>query len=278
MKTHAFWGLLAAVLFITACEPPFDPRYKDDDDDKDTTGSTAADSIPGLIAYYPLDGDGIDKGPGKFHGVVVGSPTAVTDRFGKSGKAFRFGGTNTYVQVRETRNSPFEMNEAISISFWVKGFNEGSTLPGFHCCGHVISKFEGFNDGWCVKWFHDNDAMMQMMLVQGSYGYTTPNDRLRYPNQYLMFNWHHVVYTYSAATRTMRLYIDNEFVTQKTNCAYQFSHSGEDVFIGGAPLPIAGGGVANATADIALDDIRVYDVELNPMHVSMLFFERDWAK
>jgi len=225
----------------------------------------------GLIACYSFDGVGTDGSGNGFHAQVYGNPELVQDRHGNRSGAMRFGRNETYMLVPGVSGTRWEMDSAITVAFWVYGYSSDVDLPGFHCCGNILTKFKGFGDGYSVKWFHNNDSKLQFGLVQNSSGVSTPMDSIRFDNRPLLLDWHHVVYTYSLASRTLRMYLNGELVREKSNCSYNFRHSGTDVSIGGAILPVSYGGTTNSVADVALDDMRVYDIELSAQRVEQLY-------
>ena len=69
----------------------------------------------GLVAYFPLDGNGSDLISGA-SGTVHGA-TPAENRWGDSGKAYSFDGTDDYIEV------PYESTystDAFSFSLWIK--------------------------------------------------------------------------------------------------------------------------------------------------------------
>ncbi len=86
----------------------------------------------GLIAYYPLNGDGSDAGPNGLDAVVLHNVTPATDRFGNPGGALEFNGVDSYIEL--PANSLFLPHTSpggvIRISAWVKvlGFGTDSHI------------------------------------------------------------------------------------------------------------------------------------------------------
>ena len=56
----------------------------------------------GLVAWYPFDGNASDMSGNGNHGTVHGA-TLGTDRYGRSGRAFSFDGTNDFVSLPDIR-------------------------------------------------------------------------------------------------------------------------------------------------------------------------------
>jgi hypothetical protein len=88
--------------------------------DNDCDGETDAGcgSSDGLIGHWRLDGDGLDSGPFRDHGVVAGAEPA-PDRFGVAGAALRFDGEAAHVAVADTRH-PRGANVQVTVTAWVR--------------------------------------------------------------------------------------------------------------------------------------------------------------
>jgi len=85
-------------------------------------------NIPGVLAYYPMDGTAADLGPNSWNGVDSGA-TATTDRNGMSDGAMHFGGRTQRIVVAHHDR----LNELpLSIAFWVKVETDVTShlLPG----------------------------------------------------------------------------------------------------------------------------------------------------
>ena len=54
------------------------------------------DITTGLVSHWPLDGTGVDVGPGGNHGSIIG-PVPTTDRFGNPNSAYLFNGDWNYI-------------------------------------------------------------------------------------------------------------------------------------------------------------------------------------
>jgi len=86
----------------------------------------------GMVAYYPLDGNGFDAGPGQFHGTVIGAVPA-EDRFGRPERAMRFSAGPNRIECGNP--AAFNFASAFTLSAWVK-LEQGTTT------GYVISKYQ----------------------------------------------------------------------------------------------------------------------------------------
>jgi hypothetical protein len=93
--------------------------------------------IPGLVAFYPFEGNADDASGNAHHGTVYGA-SPVADRFGSAGAAFQFDGTDDYIELSD--ESAFDLSE-FTVSFWTRITTlptvPGPTTPGYYC---VVSK------------------------------------------------------------------------------------------------------------------------------------------
>jgi hypothetical protein len=79
--------------------------------------ANAQKSNDNLLIYYPLDGNSLDSGDNKFHGLTNGQ--WVEDRNGNIGKALHFNGFDQYLDFPANR-SQLKPSLPISMSFWVR--------------------------------------------------------------------------------------------------------------------------------------------------------------
>lgn len=257
--------LLLTIVVGCSKDSPCDPS-------PDNAADTSIVPSLGLVAYYALDGDGTDSGPNRFHASHSGKPTTVPDRQGRPGKSIRFDGRSDYMVVPKVRGTKFELRDAMTISFWVYGYDANPS----NCCGNILTSYAPFSDGWAVKWFHNQDENLQLQMVRGSQpsNFVTPMDSLRTPNAPFKGAWYHVAYTYSRVDRTIRLWVNGFNVASKPGCLYDFTQSANEVFIGGASMRDATGAVTVHGAPVALDDLRIYEIALTRQEIHQLSMER----
>ena len=79
-----------------------------------TTMPSASD-IPGLIAYYPFNGNAADAS-GNGHDATVYGATLTTDRFGNSANAYAFNGNGQYIDS----GLALSAYSTVTVSLWVK--------------------------------------------------------------------------------------------------------------------------------------------------------------
>lgn len=69
---------------------------------------------PGLIAYYPFNGNANDESGNDYHGSVYGA-TLTTDRNGNANSAYEFNGIDNYVDIGDWENGG-----PMSFTFWAR--------------------------------------------------------------------------------------------------------------------------------------------------------------
>ena len=71
-----------------------------------------------LMAYWPLDGNGLDKSRYGNNGIVQGA-TPTTNRFGKANAAYHFDGGSSYIFVPDSARLRLG-NTDYTLNAWVK--------------------------------------------------------------------------------------------------------------------------------------------------------------
>jgi sugar lactone lactonase YvrE len=79
---------------------------------------TFASLKDGLLAYYPFDGNALDKSGNGNNGEIFGGVTLTTNSFGLAGKALKFDGTSGYIKIANGDVLNFVSN--FTISYWCK--------------------------------------------------------------------------------------------------------------------------------------------------------------
>lgn len=123
--------------------------------DPSETAEAAYAVIPGLVAFYPFEGNADDASGNGRHGTVHGASPAV-DRFANANAAFQFDGTDDYIELSD--ESAFDFTE-FTVSFWTRisvlPAVPGPSTPGYYC---AVSK-AGFNLGnYTVRLFKTGGA------------------------------------------------------------------------------------------------------------------------
>ncbi|MDD3642538.1 MAG: chitobiase/beta-hexosaminidase C-terminal domain-containing protein [Candidatus Krumholzibacteria bacterium] len=116
--------------------------YKEGMDPGETAEATFT-IIPGLVAYYPFEGNAEDGSGNGHHGTAYGA-VYVADRFGIPDAACQFDGTDDYVELPD--ESAFDFTE-FTVSFWTRITTlpvvGGPSTPGYYC---VVNKGANFGN------------------------------------------------------------------------------------------------------------------------------------
>ena len=210
---------------------------------------------PGLVAYYPFNGDANDASGKGNNGTVTG---ATFQTYGAGSKmALQFNGnTTSYVVV--PRSASLEPADAISISMWVKG------VPGQPCglgWGTILRKANDCAPGYFIRGCNGGTAFQ----LDGS----NPCWQPAYHGQvdFLTFtgtSWQHIVATYSRADGVIQSY-ENGLPVNQTSLATQLLHSG-DLYIGAAAVAGDDGGFNGL-----INEVQIYNRALSASEVQQLY-------
>ena len=204
--------------------------------------SLSAQLENGLVAYFPLDGNGTDLISGA-NGTIYGA-TPAENRWGDSSKAYSFDGTDDYIEV------PFQSTystDAFSFSLWVKPTATSSqhTSPlTFRAStrGHILYKTPQNNWG---AWVGTGGSWAENVLGQIEVG-----------------NWQFIASTY--ASGSYKGYLDGDLVA---TISPSFSKNTS------SPLRI-GAGKTEGSPDFffagVVDEVRLYNRALSAAEVQQL--------
>lgn len=81
-----------------------------------TTLLAQADTLEGLVAYYPFSGNANDESGNQNHGVVEG-PVLTTDRFGVADAAYEFNGVDDIIRILD--DSTLRLTDDFTLVAWV---------------------------------------------------------------------------------------------------------------------------------------------------------------
>lgn len=201
----------------------------------------------GLIAYYPLNGSGVDQGPNGLHGTVQGAqPT--TDRFGTPAGALMFDG-NDSVSIPD--NSALTLGSGdFTIAAWVKFTQDGN----FYLLGH--SDGGGNNRKW-ILWpgsglrFHVNSPATGGYNPAALGAWTTPVDQ-----------WVHLAARRSGST--FELFVNGVPVATGTD-SRPIPDPSAPLLLGSAE-----GGHSERLLRGSLDEVRLYARALSDTELSAL--------
>jgi len=221
--------------------------------------SSTFSQIPttGLIAYFPFTGNANDETGNGRNGTVHGA-TLTTDRFGTTNSAYSFNGASDYISA-SAEGLPASDR---TVSFWFYA-NQINNKPALF----------GYGGGACgTSWIHSiNTTGSGLMSLAGHCGI---NDLgYSYPSAPIGA-WHHWVIT-TSSTGT-KMYYDNVLVQSNSNYVTNTNISEKDLIIGGCVAPSGVGTYTDGNVsffDGAIDDIRIYNRELNSSEISELYDE-----
>jgi hypothetical protein len=263
MRTLKSKLLLAGLFALAACNPdltaPRNDRYV-------IPPAYSVSSIPGLLAYYPLEGDVNDESGNGHHGSVFGA-VAGADRFGNAGAALDFDGNDWATVPGVTTDS----KSSGTISLWVKiagpttaqacGRTDLGNFNPFYCHYNIFGKSTAGGGGLRAQL---GGAVHQpwntfYFQVAGESGFV-PN------STYDFLDWH--LYTFVWDSTIKRIYRD-AILLLETSGSF-LSPVAASLFLGDNANP----GVHHERLQGTLDELRIYDRALTEAEIQELFNER----
>jgi hypothetical protein len=222
--------------------------------------NTNAQSIPsnGLIGWWPFNGDANDESGNGNHGTISGAKLT-TDRFGNANSAFNFNGTNDVIYI----DSFFIKNNLnkLSYSFWMKRnlaneFGRKSIIVA----NSESTNGEGYTD---MVSYNEDDQRLGFMYYCYFKGYYTIQTQV-VPKQN---QWSFVVVTRDQ--KNMKIYIDGKYVSsapypQTVMDVRALTFGGHWIYSNNQRTYCYNG---------VIDDIRIYNRDLNQSEVTALYNE-----
>jgi len=201
-----------------------------------------------LVWHSAMDGDAAGiVGP---DGIAVGAPTAIEDLNGNPNGAVKFDGANDYYELGVIAAS---LN-AGTMSFWARtdahGNDKGPVAMGIS--GGGASEYFVIQDRANGRWRADVDNGAARL------------DAFDNNPPLITGTWHHVASTF-AAGGDLKIYIDG--VLQTDVQALTAAHDLENL----GPWQIGAERVGGRYYDGALDDVRLWDEELDAAAITALF-------
>lgn len=206
----------------------------------------------GLIAYYPFNGNANDESGHGHHGVARGVALAV-DRFGKQNSAYRFDGTDDYIEVPDDDELDLTLN--LTIAAWILQKNIGS--GGYRI---VDKETAGTGDGYHLDTF-GLETPHRLRTCTGARCVSANTD-------YALNEWHHVVLVVSGTTATF--YLDGR-QDGGGDIGGPAQMNTLSLFIGRAHLSRDGLGGNREFFDGIIDDVRLYNRALTEAEVQRLY-------
>lgn len=206
----------------------------------------------GLAAYYRFSGDANDASGNGKNGTAV-NVTATSDRYGTAGAAYKFNGSNSYVNL--ALNRPLtNQTAAITIAGWVRADSIQSGKGLFFHRGNYADIGIRISQSVAMR--------LEFVTLASSYG--GGNDLLLSASAIPLTNWVAFAATYDGAVK--RLYINgtlDSFAPYTGILNWDVNFQGETIggtFTGQAD-PFNGG----------IDEIRLYNRALSASEVADLF-------
>lgn len=218
--------------------------------------SCGIDLDDGLVAYYPLDGNGLDHAQNELHG-TVGGAVATTNQQGYANSAMHFDGVDDYILVANAEPLNFGTGN-FAVSLWVKSDapDEGPQM--------VIQKGQSGN----LKvnpyyWVRLNEFGDELTLQAAlSDGYPPFTDLKSTDPFFADQEWHHIVY--QRTNTQIELWVDNQLIAFKADSQFR-DVSGNGNLIIGAQNPWDDGGnfpFIHNYFQGSIDEVRLYNKAL----------------
>ncbi|PHN07572.1 LamG-like jellyroll fold domain-containing protein [Flavilitoribacter nigricans] len=207
----------------------------------------------GLIAYYPLDGDGLDQSGNELHGTVGGAlPTQ--NQLGEEERAMRFDGVDDYILVANNDLLNFGTGE-FAVSLWAQSDNP-SNGPQM-----LIQKGVSGNIEVNPHFFIRLNDFLTPLQVMGTVtdGYPPASSIGIQNSPFADRNWHHIVFQRTATY--LELWVDGELAASEADTQFR-NVSGSGNLIIGAQNPWDFGGnypYIHSHLNGRLDEIRIYN-------------------
>jgi chitinase len=232
---------------------------------KELLGTGCAPSVPtnGLVAYYPFNGNANDESGNGNNGTTI-SVSPISDRFGSTNRAFRFGGFYHPSSVRVPNSSSLRFSTSASFSFWIRidsiagmdmwGYYKPS--GGAHC---FWAKNHDRTGIVCLIGFQNDQ---QIELKWGSISDISPTR-----TNLAVGMWYHIVTNISITG--YQVYVNGTLVGSGSKTVDFTRTNSNDLYFGKFSdtwYPLNG----------AMDDIRIYNRALTSAEIQQLYHEGGW--
>jgi hypothetical protein len=205
---------------------------------------------PGLVAYYPFDGNANDVASN--HNCVVNSAILTTDRFQRDQGAYHF---NANASIQSTNGIGITGNSPRTVSCWIR--------PG---ATNADVQIWGWGTGSTANYFTESmytAGRPYLFYLDNNYA----NCQFVDPTNTWLFNqWIHVVTVYSTNVGNAKFYING---TNYPIVAFDFGSS--NAVLNTQDSPFSMGGIPSHRFTGDMDDIRVYNRALSASEVQQLY-------
>lgn len=222
-----------------------------------------ADTLEGLVAYYPFSGNANDESGNENHGVVDG-PTLTTDRFGIEDAAYEFNGVDDIIRILD--DSTLRLTDDFTLVAWVMPY----TIKD-----HTIFRKNSGQNAFPAKLAYGLGLSgtphftFSVATDEESNGLSSQLGLLKFP--YEVNNWYRVIAQKENQTITMSLNIDGK----NTIRFYQKDIEGKIQYDGAPMLIGTRTQQASNTFEGKIDDIMVFDRFVSVSDITGLNFEDD---
>lgn len=235
------------------------------------SGCLWADASPGLVAYYPLNGNGLDAS-GNGHDGMVESATPSANRFGTGGTALLFDGTNSFISVPDSPDLRLSSGD-FTISAWIfetsRNLNYNDCIVSKRGPGGGAERAGEGQHGWFLSVRGEReDAASQtgQLHYQESGGAIAP--RCFSKSVISLNQWHHVAVVYHQASTSLDMFVDgawdsttNHMPPPNPACTFDM-HIGNDSQLAYSNAYVFHGKIS---------DVRIYNYAMAARDVTSLY-------
>jgi len=236
-------------------------------------GTTDTLKVPGLVAYWPLNGNAKDSSGNGNDGSLQNTLPA-TDRFGNSSGALSFNGNDALVNIGTKNDLTFGTND-FTISMW---FNTTQHGAGTTESGSGILAYKGsWGSETGVSLFvrgNEFGSVGGHLAAEVADGVSSGGVAIESPEGAGLRKvddgiWHHVAFVVSRG-KTASIFIDGSL--------YLSTSVAKEVGSFANQIPLSFGGKADHSRSLngLLDDIRIFGSALDTVEIQALYHENGW--
>jgi len=222
-------------------------------------------TIPGLVLYYPFNGDTRDQSPHQSDG-QVGGAVLTADRFGVANRAYSFDGVDDDITF-DTSRMPLGA-DARTISAWIKAESFPPAPESFQALGSRAT---------VIGWGEDEPFQLsEMQIVDNRLSFHNYTCDLASQGRVELQQWYHLVIVYTG--QKTRLYINGQRDESASCVLRTVNGTGR---IGAFCDPTRTSQLFPHGYDLSyfhgvIDDVAVYDHALTEEQVLLLYHEGGW--
>ena len=239
----------------------------------DSSEQNIPSNVPlnGLLAYYPLDGNGQDKTEFQNHMNMIGQITYTTDHEGKQNKAANFTNSlNGYFELPVSSWSHLNALSNGSLSFWIKLDQK-----------FVSNHYFGFGNSFMVKQKHgqgqdffiglSDDTTNVMVYLSGVFPQTSSNYIIG-NSSLALDTWYNIVVTWNGSNQ--KLYVNGN-LDGELNAGYNGIPDRTDIDFFSIGSATYGTNTSISESDAgaygSMDNIAFWNRELSSAEVNSLY-------